>query len=391
MVLSSNKFIFLLIIIFSSIGFSYPDFIRYGYSSCITCHYNGLGGGALNDYGRALFATEITSRAVFSDQTTEEEIANASGFIPKTSLPWWFKPGLKYRGLWFQNNPGSNTSKIEKFINMQSDLNINFLFNQKQTVGLFLTESYITNARRFSTSTEKNNDPHWFSKEYYLRWQLGKNLWIYLGQLEKAFGLRQVDHTYYSRSTIGLGQFDQSQGVIFDVTYPMWNIATHIFLGNDSEIETEKQKGASMTGEIEVADRLKVGASVLSSKNNNVEWGRAAIHSRMGFAKGSGLLTEFGLYQNKLLTTQTSTTGFYSVLHSAVALTRGYHLMSTIQYSKADIKKVGVEKTNWGVGMMTFPIPRTEFRLMFLNGKNYDESAAVSDSWQIQSQLHFSL
>jgi hypothetical protein len=28
---------------------AYPDFIGYGYSSCITCHYSGSGGGALND------------------------------------------------------------------------------------------------------------------------------------------------------------------------------------------------------------------------------------------------------------------------------------------------------------------------------------------------------
>ena len=74
---------------------AYPDFIGYGYSSCITCHYSGSGGGALNDYGRALFATEIAARHAFPKSMEEEDIAAVSGFGWNKQMPWWFRPGLK--------------------------------------------------------------------------------------------------------------------------------------------------------------------------------------------------------------------------------------------------------------------------------------------------------
>ena len=45
---------------------AYPEFIGYGYGSCLTCHYNGAGGGPLSDYGRSLFAVEIAAKPPFS-------------------------------------------------------------------------------------------------------------------------------------------------------------------------------------------------------------------------------------------------------------------------------------------------------------------------------------
>ncbi|MBC7464797.1 MAG: hypothetical protein H7256_02295, partial [Bdellovibrio sp.] len=46
-----------LILLLPFLANAYPDFISYGYRTCITCHYNGQGGGALNDYGRAVWAS----------------------------------------------------------------------------------------------------------------------------------------------------------------------------------------------------------------------------------------------------------------------------------------------------------------------------------------------
>src|SRR4051812_8329460 len=130
--------LFLVLFLVSTTAFAYPDFIGYGYNACITCHYSGQGGGALNDYGRALFASEIAARDVFPAKMEDEEIAAKSGFLGSRELPWWIRPGLKYRGLWFQSNLGS-TAKTDKFYNMQNDINLNFFFDQKQTYTLVTT------------------------------------------------------------------------------------------------------------------------------------------------------------------------------------------------------------------------------------------------------------
>jgi hypothetical protein len=88
---------------------SYPSFVSYGYRSCVTCHFNGQGGGALNDYGRALFSAEIASRAFYSDSVSDEELGERSGFLGKTALPWWLRPGFKGRLLWFQRRAKNNS------------------------------------------------------------------------------------------------------------------------------------------------------------------------------------------------------------------------------------------------------------------------------------------
>ncbi len=372
-------------------AFSYPSFIGYGYSSCITCHYNGHGGGALNDYGRALYATEIAARDIYSEKTTEEEIAGDSGFLLSKPLPWWIRPGLKYRDLWFQNNPGSSSAKYEKYVNMQTEINLNFFLDQKQKVGLITTTAYTVYPRRFSTGTEINV-PFWFAKEYYIRYQYSKTFWIYLGQLDRVFGLRQVDHTAVSRKLLGITHFDQTQGTVLHWTYPTWDFAANAFVGNGDERPQVKQKGLSVSGEYELAEKFKIGASGLTSKSETLQWKILAVHSRMGLSKGSSLQAESGVYEKTALspTPAAPVLAAYGILESLTLLRRGYNLLSVFQYSKADIKSPSAEMTSLGVGLLAFPLPRTEVRIMAINGKNYNENSASEDSWQLQSQLHVS-
>ena len=382
-------YFFVLIFIFSSLVYSYPSFIGYGYSSCITCHYNGHGGGALNDYGRALYATEISARDIYSEKTSEEEIAADSGFLRSYPIPWWVRPGVKYRDLWFQNNPGSGSVKNERYINMQTELNLNFFADKKQKLGLITTTAYTVYPRRFSTGTEIKT-PFWFAKEYYIRYQYSKTFWIYLGQLDRVFGLRQVDHTAVSRQLIGIAHFDQTQGAVLHWTYPTWDIALNTFFGNGDEQVQLKQKGLSVSGEYELAEKFKIGASGLTSKSDSLQWKIFALHTRMGLSKGSSLQVESGLFEKTSLspTPVTPVLGGYAILEGLTHLRRGYNLLSVFQYSKSDVKSPSIDKTSLGVGFLTFPLPRTEVRFMAINGKSYNENSASEDNWQLQSQLH---
>ena len=75
---SAVSSVFVVVFLFALNSFAYPDFISYGYKSCLTCHYNGQGSGALNDYGRALFASEFTARTFTSKKP--DQLADQSGF-----------------------------------------------------------------------------------------------------------------------------------------------------------------------------------------------------------------------------------------------------------------------------------------------------------------------
>lgn len=372
-------------------SYAYPDFIGYGYSSCMTCHYNGNGGGALSDYGRALFAMEITARDVFPAKMDDEAIGMKSGFLGSREMPWWLRPGVKYRGLWFENSPGSKTAKTEKLYNMQTDLNLNFFIDRNQTNMIVTTLSYTTYPRGFATSTE-DKTTFWFLKEYYLRYQLNKIYWLYLGQLDKVYGIRQVDHTLNSRSLLGFGQFDQSQGFVVQAIYPNWELSFNGFLGNQAEKSEFKQKGISISAEHEPEEKIRNGISFLSSQSDVVAWRRFGAHTRLGLAKGSALLAELGFYENKNRgdAAPPAVTGIYSNLETLISLRRGYNLTTVLQYTRADAAVGDPERVSMGIGAMLFPLPRSEFRVSAINGKSFDQGAGAAESWQLQSQFHLS-
>lgn len=381
---NTPSFLLLGLLTLSSLAQAYPDFIGYSYSSCITCHYNGQGGGALNDYGRALYATEITARHVFPKDMEEEDIAAMSGVLGSKPLPWWIRPGIKYRGLWLQMDPGSK-SATERFINMQNDVNLTLFADKKQNLTLVTTASY-TGLEPYYGKTNT-----WFMKEYYVRWKQSNNFWLYLGQLDKAYGIRNVDHTAVNRKAITLGQFDQSQGIIGHVTYPDWDIAVNAFAGNGAQENSEKQKGFSVSGEYQVFEKFKVGASVLSSASDTSQWKLAALTTRMGLSKGSAIMGEFGLKEKTDKQANTpAQLGTYALVETLVNVARGYNILSVLEHSKSDIKQASAENMRWSLGALLFPLPRMEFRMMATNSKTYAESTGTPDAWALQGQVHVS-
>ncbi len=378
-------YLFLISFFMGSPAVAYPNFIGYSYSTCITCHYNGHGGGALTDYGRALYATEISARNPFgAANASEEDTAAGSGFLGSRPLPWWVRPGIKYRGLWLKVNPGSE-NELERFINMQNDLNLTFFADKKQRLTVVTTTSYTGKEAYY----DKTNS--WFLKEYYIRWKQNSSLWIYLGQLDKVFGLRNVDHSAVNRKAITLGQFDQSQGFVTHFTYPDWDIAINGFIGNGAQETQEKQKGFSISGEYQLDDTFKVGGSLLSSSSDIAKWNLLAFTTRMGLSKASSIMAEIGLKEktDKLANTEAQL-GQYALVETYVNIQRGYNLLSTIEYSKANIKESSPNNTKWSIGALMFPLPRLEVRMMTTNSKAYSDTNGTQDAWALQGQVHVS-
>ncbi|MNK19506.1 hypothetical protein D3C87_377280 [compost metagenome] len=337
----------------------------------------------MNDYGRALYATEITARDVYPKNMDEEEIAAKSGFLGKTQLPWWIRPGIKYRGLWFQMNPNSG-GEFEKYYDMQNDVNLALHLDKKQRFVIVGTASYANNITVF----DKKN--YWYPREYYLRFKYSNNFWVYLGQLDKVFGIRLIDHTAVSRQPIRLGQFSQSQGAVLHWTYPKWDIAVNPFMGNSNEKDEVRQKGGSISGEFEVHENFKVGASALSSESTQEKWSLVAASTRMGLSKGSAIMAEVGLkeFTNKV-TNADAILGSYAWVETLINIRRGYNLLSVIEHSRSDLSKSSSESMKWSIGGLLFPLPKTEVRLTVANGKFSTPSGGVPDMWQLQSQIHF--
>lgn len=368
---------------------AYPDNIGFGYRNCITCHFNGFGGGPLNDYGRALFANTIASRAMINDGYDDEKLTEDSGFFMGPSRgPWWWKPGVKYRGLFIQTNPGSGQA-VNRYIHMQTELSSAILFDQDQNFIIVGNIGYLPPPTRLKDSGETISP--FISREYYGRYKLNDKWWLYLGYMDKVYGLRTNDHTSFARSRTGVAQNDQTHGFAAEWINDKQEAGVHVFLGNMNQPADLRQKGISGLYEIEVGEKRAAGVSLMTSRNNYVNWNRLGVHYKQGFGEGTSLIGEFGLLENTGLGTDTTKRlGSYFFSQSLIRLIRGYHLMMQFEHYNEEFKAESPDLYRWAAGFLVYPLPRLEARVMIQNQRGISQLDFVDDTWNLQGQVHVS-
>lgn len=381
-----HLFALLFSIFITGAAWAYPNFISYGYKSCLTCHYNGNGGGSLNDYGRAVFASELTSRK-FTDKTGDQ-LSEESGFWGATEIPWWIRPGIKYRGLALVSDAGGSR-QATRWINMQGDLDLVIHFDKKNTLSLVTNFGYVPTPRRFQSSNE-TPPSNWISRRHYVRWIMSKGLILYAGLLDKTYGIRHPDHTAVNRGLIGLGQSDQAHGLVLQKATDYYDISGNVFVGNLSQDKELRQVGFAATGEYYLDKAFTAGGSVLMSENDFKSEKRFAFLSRLGFAKGKGFLFELGVYDNMSKTTvDKSNRGYYNFLQGLISLSQGYNFLTTFQTFKPEISSsTGSETNSLSMGFLMFPVKKTELRVELVNVRTIAQENTSPDQWNIQSQVY---
>lgn len=367
---------------------AYPEFIGYKYSSCVTCHYNGHGNGPINDYGRALWASEIAGR-MFAGKRNEEQLAEASGFVGSKPLPWWLRPGIKARGLQVKPSPGGDGK--DRYILMQAEANVAVMFDRDQRFIFVGAYGHAPIPQRLSGQPGEGEIDQWISREHYVRWQKSDSLWLYLGKMDKVYGLRIVNHTAYSRARTGLAQNDQSHGVIAHYIKPEWEFTLNGFVGDLAQDADLRQTGASTMYEYEVAEAWRLGASALFSTNKYIGNQRFGVHSKSGFGHGSSLLFEVGLIRN-IPESADATLGYYVFSEIMQKVVRGYHAFASAQMFKDRMEGTKPDYFKTSFGMLAFPMQRLEFRIEAENTQQLSSSAQTNrDIWAALLQAHVSL
>jgi hypothetical protein len=375
------------ILIFQSEVRAYPEFIGYGYSSCLTCHFNGHGSGPLNDYGRALWSAEISSRAWASKSTTDEMLGEKSGFLGSSeALPWWLRPSLKYRGLWNKTALGSPQTQ-EKFYHMQADLGSVLLLDQDQKNIFVVTYGFFPLTAADSQNGKINR---FLAKDLYLRSQIGEQIWIYVGLQDKVFGIRNVDHTSFSRRPQKVTlKNDQSVGLTSHWVAEEFELSAQVFVGNPQEAQDIQMKGGSLKYEKKLSEKNQMGFSALSQKNTSQQLDMTAIEYRSGYQTGSALLGEFGF----LTKTESAAkkTGSWLLLGTQNQIDRGYFMRFFIERFNEEFRSSSPDQWRWNLGLMAFPLPRMELRLDLWHLRPLQNYGASEDQWAAQGQIHVSL
>ncbi len=379
--------ILLLIIFFPLLSQAYPDFISFGYRTCITCHYNGQGGGALNDYGRAVWASEIASHALSSQ--TADQLGESSGFFGKTELPWWVRPGFKYRGLFLRTALGS-AQKVDRWIHMQAEANVAIHLDKKYEKVIVANYGYTPTPNRFRSSNEPR-PPNWVSREYYFRWQLERKQFLYIGLMDKFYGIKHPDHTAFNRDLIRNSQNDQTHGIAYQYLAQDFDISAHVFAGNLGQTADLRQSGASGIFEYALDKETTIGTTAQYLLNQYSEQKTYGILSRISFAKGKSFLFEWGLKDNVAKLRGTSEKGYYGFMQGMVGMVQGYSLLTTFQTHKPEMTSSSPVANRVSIGGLFFPYPKTEFRFEVVNNRTSTPENTSGDQWSLLAQVHLAL
>jgi hypothetical protein len=360
---------------------AYSQFIGYGYSSCLTCHYNSSGGGPLSDYGRGLAATEISGR-LFGG--TDESLAKQSGFLGSVNLPWWWRPSIGYRGLNLQQSLTRNSQS--RFINMQADFTNVFRFDENDKVIAVFNFGYAPTPRNVSKDIPQANK-NWISREHYVKVGIGESAQLYAGFMDKAYGIHVPDHEAFSRRNTYNNQNDQVHGAKLFLNLLPVEITFHGFAGNLQQEADLQQKGASTLIEYEVAQNSRIGLTGQYLKNSYMEMIASAFVSRVGVGPGSAILFETGII-NLRPVNQIARTGFYTFLQPFLKLARGLNFLTTIEYYTSDVVEDRSRFMRWGPGLQYFPFQRFEFRTEVWNERSFEPENVRADDWTVMSQVH---
>lgn len=378
-----KKFLlFLFLLSLTKVVNAYPNFIGFGYNSCSSCHYNPFGNGPLTDYGRALSATEVASRMIFDKSKSEDEIGKQSGFLYREPFNSWFRPSIDYRGLRLKRGLGKEGSET-KYYTMQADFNGTIKINGSDKY--FVTATYGYSPK--PESKKEEDIPEYRSREHYVGIRPSSTWGVYIGMMDKVYGIRVPDHIAFSRSTTRLGQNDQTHGVLFHLNQNDFEIGLHPFVGNLSVDADERQKGFSTKVEYSFTNKVKPGFSFLQSKSDYIKLTNASLHYKQGLSKGSSFMLELGQSQKEDLVSNEQTKSQFGFMQNHFNISRGFFAFTTLEYLKpsqdSDRKIYRV-----GPGIQYFPMQGIEMRLDLYNTKVLSSTLATSDSWDLAGQVH---
>ena len=363
-------FIFWLSACFSSSVFSYELFIGHGYTSCKTCHYNPYGNGPLNDYGRAVSASVVSSNQFYKEGVSDEYLANRSGFLFSPSSTSWVRPSVNVRYL---------KKEKTKWILMQANMNLVFKFGKD--------DRFIASGSLGYAPKKESGDDEYRSREHYLGYRIDDSLWLYGGLMDKIFGLRLENHSAFKQQITANTMNDQSHGVLVHYIKDSFDIGLSYIFGNQADKEKEtRQQGFVTRLDYIVNNFLKYGLSWSSTESEVTKNSMYAFHFKKGLDKGSSILFEIGQVDKDIKTTKSKLQSKYAYLQNTIRFSRGVYGYMQYEYLNADTSTDDYI-VRFGPGLQYFPGQRVELRLDLIEDRSFNSDSYLSSSTFL-AQLH---
>ena len=266
---------------------AYPDFIAKGYTNCITCHYSPTGGGFANAYGTG------TQQAFFPDVAggdfieKHREKASVTGYNANTG------------DAEFQVGLGADTRVMFTSVPAEEDTSAGFSFFPMllEVGGVAAYGKILAYGSIGPKSPEAEGIGYKiFSREHWLQFRFTEAASVRAGRMVLPFGIRQPDHTTFTRSTMGLGYYGQSYAAEADYVTERVAVALAGFGGDLTEAPAGlREQGVAGSFTFNIDGRGAVGVSGLYGTTDYAERLAGALFTSFRLLGASYVLAEVDL------------------------------------------------------------------------------------------------
>ncbi len=238
---------------------AYTWMIRYGHSSCVSCHVDPSGGGLLTSYGRDEGADVLRTR--WSSNEDDDALERQGQFLwGHVHTPDWLLLGGSFRPALMDTrvSAGGMTNSSATPILMQADLRAGIKaggWRASATLGVVSTGGAYDSIAGALVSRE-----HWVGYTFG-----GDTFMVRAGRMNLPYGLRVIEHDLWIKQSTRTDINDQQQhGVAFAFNNQLIRAEVMGILGNyQISPDAFRERGYSAYAEIDPVAGYAVGVSSL--------------------------------------------------------------------------------------------------------------------------------
>jgi hypothetical protein len=249
----------LLVLFLAEDAHAYTWMVRHGYTSCVPCHADPTGGGILSPYGRSVGTLVLNTRYGAAD---DEEDPTGEFLFGAVKLPAELMLGGDARMLWLAQKP-ENTAVRHYLFLMQADA------EAAVHIGHFIASGSLGYSENdaYMAAITKAPEKNLVSRVHWLGYELDETsgLMVRAGRMNLPFGVRNIEHTLWARTTTATTlNDDQQHGVAVTWAPDHFRGELMAILGNyQIGPDDYRERGYSAYLEYFPLPTLAVGASSL--------------------------------------------------------------------------------------------------------------------------------
>jgi len=373
------------VLAFPATAGAFPWVIRHGYTSCGECHQDPSGAGVLTDYGRA--QAEILLAMPYKRSSDWEPGKEAGFLMGLVKLPSSVALQFDDRSL-FIPEPG-NFREVQ----MQTDLRGHVRMGKK--LRGYLDLGYANEGAEEAWVTNNTSGGNLVSRQYWLGYDLNRNLFVRAGRMDLPFGLRTEEHFLYTNNSTGTDiNADQETGLALAWNQDRYRGEIMGIAGNFQVSPDQfRERGVSGFLAMKVASRTEVGISALGTYTA-MDVGTLQPRTRaMGGAFARAVPWTplvLSAEADALVDVTAGTTGVATYLQADLEPTQGIHVKGTGEFCSTDLgSAVNAVSAGWLSGWW-FITSRVDVRLDAAHGSLYCEANATPN-WLGPAQVHLLL